>query len=164
MLSLEVIITFSFFLAAMLVFMATWEAISASYYREARQRDMQTSLIGISDMLVLSPGDPANWETGALGNANAFGAAASRGTLSSQKLAALQSLNSSYDKVREGMGAGASDVFISVEDTAGTALYRFGNPCPPAGSALDSASIERLAILEGEIVKLKVQVWRNKAQ
>ena len=161
-LSLEVIVAFSFFLAAMLVFLASWNAMFASYYREATMRQMETSLIGISDMLVMSPGEPADWEFGALENASSFGLAVSRNSLSSQKLSALQSLNSSYDKVRESMGAGASQLYIGVKDTSGNVLYGFGDQYDPADTGIISVSTDRLALLDGELVKVTVQVWRSK--
>lgn len=153
---------FSFFLAAMLIFLASWNSMFATYYREATMRQMQTSLIGISDMLVMSQGEPADWEFGALENASSFGLAVSRNSLSTQKLSAMQSLNSSYDKVRENMGAGASQLYVAVKDTGGSALYAFGNPFDPADPTVLSASADRLALLDGALVKVTVQVWRSK--
>ncbi|MCK9202577.1 MAG: hypothetical protein M0P42_15735 [Gallionella sp.] len=161
-LSLEVIIAFSFFLAAMLIFLASWNSMFAAYYREAAMRQMETSLVGISDMLVMSPGEPADWEFSALENASSFGLAASRNSLSLQKLSALQSLNSSYDKVREGMGAGASQLYIAVKGENGGVIYSFGNPYDPIDPDIYSVSADRLALLDGQLVKVTVQVWRKK--
>lgn len=161
-LSLEVIVAFSFFLAAMLIFLASWNSMFATYYREATMRQMQTSLVGISDMLVMSPGEPADWEFSVLENASSFGLAASRNSLSVQKLSALQSLNSSYDKVRESMGAGASQIYIAVKDGNGGVIYAFGNPYDPLNPDIISTSADRLALLDGTLVKVTVQVWRSK--
>lgn len=161
-LSLEVIVTFSFFLAAILIFIVSWNAIFATYQQEAALRQMQTSLVGISDMLVMSPGDPADWEVNAMGSASSFGLATTRGILSRQKIIALQSLNSSYDSMRESMGAGISNLYIEVGTTSGVALYSFGRPFDPSDRDIYSASADRLALLDGQLVKVRVQLWRSK--
>lgn len=158
--SLEVMVTFSFFLAALLIFMASWNAISASYAREAALRGMQVSLLGISDMFVMSQGDPQNWEIGALENASAFGFASYRGVLSSQKLSKLQALNASYAKVKESMGAGQADIYIEVDSTGGGMLYNFGVPHGALGAGAITTSAQRLAMLDGSLVKVNVQLWR----
>ena len=161
-LSLEIIVTFSFFLAAMLIFMASWNAMTAAYAQETVLRQLQTSVLGISDMLVMSPGEPADWEFSAMENASSFGLASSRNVLSRQKVAGLQSLNSSYDTVRQNMGAGASQVYVEVDDEHGSMLYNFGNPYDPHSLSVYSASANRLALLDGALVKVNVEVWRSK--
>lgn len=159
-LSIEIMLTFSFFLASVMIFMVAWNAISLSYQEEAEERQLESSLIGISDMAVMSQGYPVDWEVGARENASAFGLAISRGILSPQKLSALQSLNSSYDRLREGMGAGSAELYMEVEGEAGR-LYEFGRPLP-SGPRFHSASAERLAVLEGSLVKVKVHLWRER--
>ena len=158
--SLEIMMTFSFFLAAVLIFMASWNSISASYAREAKLRGMQTSLLGISDMFVMSQGDPRNWEIGSMENSSAFGLASYRGVLSPQKLAALQSLNASYAQVKESMGAGQADIYIAVYNANGGMLYSFGLPVGTLQAGTITAGIQRLAMLDGSLVKVNIQLWR----
>lgn len=162
-LSSEIVLAFSLFMFALLVFLLAWGLISNSYAQENYDRQMQGALMGISDTAILSPGDPADWEITALQDANSFGLAQSRGVLSPQKLSALQSLNSShYDTVRERMGAGRFELYIEAQSQGGTVGYRFGKPADLSDSAVYSASVERLALLGGEPTVLKVQLWRNK--
>ncbi len=162
LLSSEIILAMCLFLGALIAFMLAWNAIFASYAQEQYDRQMQVALVGISDMAVLSPGDPADWEISAQARANAFGLAQSPGVLSLQKLAALQSLNSSYDDVREGIGAGPFDLYIEADDSTGTARYSFGKAADPQDSGTDSLSVERLALLDGSPATLKVQLWRKR--
>lgn len=162
LLSSEVVLAMCLFLGALIAFMLAWNTISASYAQEQAQRQMQSALVGISDMAVLSPGDPADWEVSSQAGANAFGLAQSPGVLSAQKLAALQALNSSYDDVREKMGAGPLELYIEVGDSAGAPRYGFGKPANLSDSGVDSLSVERLALLGGSPATLWVQVWRRK--
>ena len=162
-LSSEIVLAFSLFVFALLVFLAAWSTISNSYAQENYDRQMQGALMGISDVAILTPGDPADWEITALQDANSFGLAQSRGVLSPQKLSVLQSLNSSYyDTVRERMGAGMFELYIEARAPGGAVGCRFGNPANLSDSAVSSASVERLALLGGEPTILKVQLWRNR--
>jgi len=159
MISTELILCSSIFMIALVIFLFTWNAITANYYEEQANRDMEVALIGISDMAVLSPGYPNDWETSAGFGANAFGFAQSRNILSPSKLSALSALNSNYAEAKERIGAGRFDVFIGV---VGRPEYSFGSLVNNANDSIVSVSAERLSILEGEPVRLKVQVWRQK--
>lgn len=162
-LSLEIILSFSFFLAAVLIFAASWNAIYDSYTNEAQLRQMQTSVVGIGDMLVMSQGDPEDWEFGVLENATSIGTASSPGILSAQKLSALQSLNAShYDTLRERMGAGPADIYLEVQTVSGSPLYAFGIQPDLQNGSVNTVGTERLALLDGELVKVKVQSWRGR--
>jgi len=159
--STELIICSSIFMVALVIFLLAWNTITAAYYEEQANRDMEVALMGISDMAVLSPGSPADWETTAGANANAFGFAQSRNILSSQKLSMLSNLSSNYTSVKEKMGAGRFDMFITVLSADGSRLpYSFGSEAGNQNDSAVSFSAERLAILGSEPVRLKVQVWR----
>lgn len=163
--STEIIISFSLFLAAILVFIFVWNSIFSSYAEEQSDRRMEVSLLGISDMAMLSPGDPQDWEGTAMENASAFGLATSRNVLSEKKLYAMQSLfASNYTMMRERMGAGGYGLYIEVDGSGGTVLYDFGQAADPANGSISQATSDRLAILNGNVVNVKVQVWRVKGQ
>jgi hypothetical protein len=162
LLSSEVILAMCLFLGALIAFILAWNAISSSYAREQYDRQMQVALVGISDMAVLSEGDPADWEISAQSGASAFGLASAPGVLSPQKLSALQSMNSSYDSLRERMGAGPFELYIEAGDSFGTPRYSFGRAANPLDSGVDSLSVERLALLDNSPATLKVQVWRTR--
>lgn len=162
--SAELVIASSIFLASLAVFLLAWNSIFFSYSEEKADQQMQLALLGISDTLVLSPGQPADWESGAMQNASAIGLADSKSVLSEAKLAALESLNSSYyTQVKESMGAGALDVFIRVS-LGSEELYSFGRPADLSASSVSAASVDRLAMLNGSVADVKVQLWRMKGK
>ena len=163
MVSTELVICSSIFMAALIIFLLAWSAISSAYAEEQANRDMQVALIGISDMAVLSPGDPADWELSAPTNASAFGFAQSPNVLSAAKLSALAQLNQTYVISKERMGAGKYGLFISVLDENGNPLpYGFGVQVTAANDSIVSFSAERLALLNGSPARVLVQIWRQK--
>ncbi len=162
-LSTEIVLSITIFLAAMLVFLFAWNSISDSYDVAQQAREMEVALVGVSDALVLSPGDPADWEITSPENASMMGLAKSQNILSPRKLLALQSLNSSYDIVRERMGAAQFQVFVSASYVGEDGPYAsFGVPASEGGSGAISVSIDRLALMEGRLAILKVQLWKTK--
>ncbi|MCX8197108.1 MAG: hypothetical protein N3G80_02205 [Candidatus Micrarchaeota archaeon] len=162
LISTELVISSTIFVAALIVLFFSWNMISSSYFEEQTQKDMQTILLGISDMVVLSPGYPSNWEQGDIAEVNAFGFASSRNVLSASKLSALAVLEGYYPSAKEKMGAGPFDVSITVMDAnSGSILYSFGRS-PPQTAPFVSVSAERLALLEKNIVRVRVEVWKKK--
>ncbi|MEM4348091.1 MAG: hypothetical protein QXN37_00795 [Candidatus Anstonellaceae archaeon] len=161
MLSTELVISSAIFVAALAIFLFSWNLVSNSYYEEQSMHDMQTILVGISDMFVLSSGVPSDWENDDFLKANAFGFASSRNVLSPSKLSALSPMNGYYDLVKEKMGAGPFDIYLSVIDAdSGSLLYSFGLEPDYTNSKISSA--ERLAILDDKIVRVRVQIWKKK--
>lgn len=161
--SSELVIASGFFIIAIVIFYMTYTSLASAYYEEQQDTQMQSVLLGISDSLVLSPGDPANWEASAKENASSFGLAYSPNRLSESKIAALQSLNSSYQTVRVRMGAGAYDLYLSVSNST-SVLYSFGLRANSSNSLVQSLSNERLALLNDSTVQVYVQVWRTKGR
>jgi len=161
MLSTEIVLAMVLFMASLTAFLFTWNSISSTYSQELQQRQLQVALTSISDQMVLSTGDPQDWEFSTLQDSNSFGLAQSRGILSPQKLSALQTLNASYyDQVREGMGAGRFDLYMETVDVAsGEVLYRFGKMVDRSEIYQASASIDRLALMNNSMVRLRVQLW-----
>jgi len=163
LLSTEVVLAFSMFLAALVVFLLSWSFISYSFASQEEELQMQLALSGISDALVLSPGDPSDWESTVKENASSFGLASEKNVLSDQKLSALQSLNQTqYDAVREKMGAGRHQVYIEARSGNGTLFYSFGRKSGQMNGSIASVTSERMAILNDSIAILKVEIWRQK--
>lgn len=159
--STEMMVSFSVFLGAIIIFLFVWNTMYNNYLEEQYDTNMQVALIGISDSAVMSPGDPANWENGAGENASSYGFASSRNVLSSSKLYAMQGyFANDYPGMKYKMGAGSFDMYIDVTDTDGNAYYGFGIPADTSNQSISSISAERLAQLDGRLVKLRVQVWR----
>ncbi len=165
LLSTELIVSVSLFVASLGIFLLTWNYLTRSYYSEAADRDMQFALAGVSDMAALSQGDPADWEYTVRENASAFGLASSENVLSPTKLSALQSLNSThYQDVLERMGVGRYDLFIKVQSQNGTTLYSFGMPPNMLDESVSSATMDRTMLLNDSVVTMRVQLWRTKGR
>ncbi|MCX6772554.1 MAG: hypothetical protein NTV88_02170 [Candidatus Micrarchaeota archaeon] len=163
MFSTELVLASAIFIAGIVIFVSIWNSMLTSYLEEQQSREMQVSLIGISDMLVLSPGTPANWEVGTLSDASAFGLASSPNIISTAKAQALQDLQGDYQKVKENMGAGRFDVFMSINSSTNT-LYTFGLMGDANESTVEILHSSRLALLDGEAVTINVQTWRTKGR
>jgi len=163
--SSELLVSFSVFIAALIIFILVWNGMYSGYTEELADTRMQTVLIGISDMAVMSPGDPQDWETGAGANANAYGFATERSVLSPAKLYAMQGyFAANYSGMKEKLGAGGYGVFVSVADLSGNTLYSFGSPAGTSNQSISSVSAERIALLGSDIVKLRTQLWRVRGQ
>jgi len=163
MLSTDLIISLSLFLAAMLIFLYTWSTISYSYWEQRSELDMQSALLSIADAQALSPGIPSDWEFSSGQNATSFGLAISKNVLADGKVRQLQSLfRSDYPLMKERVGAGRFDIFISIADSSGDTLYSFGRLADFTDRQISSASAQRLCMLDGQPVMLKVMLWRTK--
>ena len=163
MFSTELVLASAIFIAAIVIFVSIWNSMLISYLEEQKSREMQVSLIGISDMLVLTPGYPTNWEADVLGNASAFGLAGSPNVISPGKALALQNLNGSYLSVKEKMGAGRFDIFLSLNNSSST-FYTFGRRGDANDSTVQILRTSRLALLNGSAVTVNMQVWREKGR
>jgi hypothetical protein len=162
--SSELVLASCFFIMALVIFTMTWYSMVNSYGEEQADQQMQSVLLGVSDSLVLSPGDPSNWESSVLEDASSFGLAAAPNRISGNKAATLQSLNATqYHRVKENMGVGQYDIYISISNFT-SAIYQFGRRANSSNSLVQSFSNERLALLNDSIVRVYVQVWRQKGR
>jgi len=163
--STEMMVSFSVFLAAIIIFLFVWNTLYNNYIEEQSDNKMQVVLVGISDAAVMSPGDPSNWDVTVGANANSYGFASSRNILSPSKLYAMQGyFAANYTDMKDKMGAGGYDLFIEVKDTEGSTYYSFGRPADTANSSISAISAERLALMDDEISILRVQLWRVKGR
>lgn len=162
-LSTDLVISLSLFLGALLIFMLAWSSMSYSYWEQKADTDMQSALLSISDSLVYSQGTPSDWEFSSGLNASSFGLAVSRNTISARKIAALQSIfSSNYSLAKERAGAGRFDISVSIKDLSGSQIYGFGSVANFTDRQVSAAGAERLAIMDGKLVKVSVQLWRAK--
>lgn len=163
--SSEILVSFSIFLGAVLVYLFAWNSLQVNYMHEMADAKMQSVLLGLSDVMVLSPGDPPDWETGAGMGANSFGLAASENELSSEKLYMMQSyFASNYSGMRDSMGAAGYGVFMNVSNQDGNVLYSFGSLADTDNETVSAAEANRLAVLGGEIVNVRMQLWHTRGK
>ncbi len=162
--SAELVIASALFIGALMLFVAIWAAMHSAYSEEKMEREMQTVLFGISDMLVLSPGEPSGWEQSEMENASAIGLATRSNRLSPTKFSKLESLNATnYQDIKESMGAGRFDIYIALNNSTAL-LYSFGISADLNNSTTLAISTERLVLMNDSIATLKVQVWGKKGR
>ncbi|MFH1257455.1 MAG: hypothetical protein ABIG96_03130 [Candidatus Micrarchaeota archaeon] len=127
-------------------------------------RQMQNSLSYSLSALVLSPGDPTNWNRMEFsdGNVRSIGLAASPNVLDGRKVvdffAIAGSSFSNYSALKAilGLNYPSSNFSVTIYDSEGMELY--STEYLPGSDATVYAG-ERLALLEGEGVRLKMMVW-----
>jgi len=163
--SSEIMVSFSIFLGAVLIYLLAWNSLQGNYLNEMSDAKMQTVLLGVSDMAVLSPGDPSDWETGVGMGANSFGLATSENVLSSEKLFMMQSyFESNYSTIRDRMGAAGYDVFVNVSNQDGEVLYSFGTPGDTSNVTISAVEANRLALLDDALVNVRMQLWYTRGR
>ena len=163
--STELMVSFSIFLGALIVFLFVWNSMYNNYREEQSDTKMQAVLIGISDAAVMSEGDPADWEIGVGRNANSYGFASARNVLSPAKLYAMQGyFAENYSDMVPKIGAGGYDFFAEVRGMDDSLLYSFGSRADEANQSISASSVERLALMGDDMVKLRVQLWRVKGR
>jgi len=159
--STEMMVSFSVFLVALMIFLYVWNSMYSNYIEEQSDAKMQVVLIGISDAAVMSPGDPSDWETSVGTGASSYGFASARSVLSPAKLYAMQSyFAANYSGMKDKLGAAGYDMFLDVQDTSGSTYYSFGVKADTTNSSISAVSAERLALMGSDLVKLRLQVWR----
>ena len=163
--STEMMVSFSVFLGAIIIFLFVWNTMYNNYVEEQSDNKMQVVLIGVSDAAVMSKGDPANWDVTVGRHANSYGFASSRNTLSPSKLYTMQGyFATNYTEMKDKLGAGGYDLFIDVKDTAGNTYYSFGSLADTTNQSISAITAERLALMNDAIVNLRVQLWRVKGR
>jgi len=162
--STEIILTFSVFVAALMIFLLVWNNLLYSYDEEQMDQRMQMTLAGLSDSLVLTQGDPANWEQGAAGMANSIGLATSRNVLSQAKIDRLFMGGACEDaNLRAKMGG--YSFFIVIRSANGTVMNSMGcRPSALLNSTVSTATANRVGILNGQVVNMNVVLWRIRGQ
>jgi hypothetical protein len=113
----------------------------------------------VSDALVLSPGNPANWsELGVINGSTvgSVGLADERNVLSARKLSRMAELNSThYEFFKEALGIPAREFQMQVMDLDDNVLYSVGN----SSNESQTSVLERAALLNGTDVIVVVRVW-----
>ncbi|MCX8195242.1 MAG: hypothetical protein N3G22_04020 [Candidatus Micrarchaeota archaeon] len=168
--SAELIVSISFFVVALMVFFIMWNWLTTTYYEEAADKEMQFAAAAFSDVLIYSAGVPEGWDCTLCTpesmpfprNAPSFGLAQSPNVLQRNKISQLRTLYySNTQLVTERMGVGKYSFSVQVQSTNGSQLYQFGEFFAQ-NETVSSATVQRLAIMDGELVIVKVSLWRTR--
>ncbi|MDD5337299.1 MAG: hypothetical protein PHS02_02345 [Candidatus ainarchaeum sp.] len=137
-----------------------WNSAASGNSQAEKYNDLTLGAMAASDAIVLTSGDPANWNhLPALDEDSvaAIGLAKSRNVLDAKKLERMQALNSSnYTLFRDRMGIPLYNYSISVLSLNGTEIWETGI-APPEDA--QRVRVERFAVLEKEVVKVAVEIW-----
>jgi len=124
-----------------------WEA--------SNERD--SSALLASRSLVLSTGEPANWENLNVEEIESIGIVSEYNVIDPEKLSRLEDLNSvGYSESKAALGLAKYDAEILILDLNGNTLNSFGLS-PDLESEVSSYT--RIALLDGEKVFVKVKVF-----
>ena len=163
--SMEMMVSFSVFIGAIIIFLFVWNAMYNNYIEEQSDNKMQVVLIGVSDAAVMSAGDPSNWDITVGREAHSYGFATSRNTLSPSKLYTMQGyFATNYTDMKDKMGAGGYGLYIDVKDLDGNTYYSFGSLADTTNQSISAIAADRLALMDDELVNLRVQLWRVKGR
>ncbi len=157
--------SFDFLFSAALLFMILilylliWQHMEAVSKGSMEGSSLLAANLRVSDALVTSPGDPANWS--GLGEINestvdSIGLADERNVLSTRKLERMAALNSThYEFFKEALGIPTREFQMEVVDLNDNLLYSFGN----SSNESETSVLERAALLNGTEVIVVVRVW-----
>lgn len=152
---LDLIAGLFIFLVLFSYFIVFWGIFSERYVGHARQEGLETRAISVAESLVSGPGHPFNW-TADPSSAQSIGIASLPNRLDGARISALESL--SYADAKHALGIG-TEFYIRIDGQNGTIIYSEAGQQPQNTSS--RVEVSRLAILEGQIVDVRVQVYEN---
>ncbi|MFH2105904.1 MAG: hypothetical protein ABII22_01475 [Candidatus Micrarchaeota archaeon] len=151
--STDLLIASLVMLAIFFIFVISWNNLGYNWNSSQIQNKIYFAALFASDALIAQ--DSGNWENEeTLENATSFGIVGERNELDNKKLSRLASAN--YTVVKEKLGIEGYGLFINITNGSGT-FYVFG--VKPTNYD-QTVVVERLAILNGSVVKVKVNVWQ----
>lgn len=162
--SIDLVVAMLIFVVIILFLIQIWGVELKSADTGAEFNALQSKALSLSDMLVKSGGVPARWER-ANQTPDSFGLVQEPNVLDVNKLNKFFNMN--YSDIKYVMGMD-NEYYISIIDLDGNILYSIRNDTGDIngagssnGGAADgqSASVTRFAILNNEIVKLRLVVY-----
>lgn len=128
-----------------------WFVMLADMEYGVNKDRLEAIAIPVSDLMVKGPGVPSNWEENP-GGLEVIGlAGASQNVLVLNKVRNFTALD--YEDAKEILGM-EEEFHFYIEDLEGNRLYECGN----ATLSEQTISLSRLALLEGEMVRLRMIV------
>ena len=122
-----------------------------TYLKDETKRNLESSVLSISEILIKSEGFPTSWETNPTGVV-VPGLASSENILDSNKVVAFGNL--SYNTTKQLFGLN-KELYISIKTLDGTQVFSKGTEQENASSV----AIERLVYFNRSICKLKVRLY-----
>jgi len=158
----DVLIASSVFIFALILF---FSASNSIYYQQAifaDEKKIDETAHNVLNVLILSSGQPSNWENGSISDVNSIGLALSNNELSvSKTLALITALSnpSDYAIVQHKLGLGQYSLYFRVLTLQGAPIFYAGVPVE-GGLVVDNPKIKhsykRFVIFDGSASVLEV--------
>lgn len=144
-----------------MLFMLMWNTSAIRWNSATKQMAMEESAFFASESLLATPGVPSGWEMLPRidGNVSSIGIVSGRNELNRAKLDKLVAENATaYGTIKARLGLQRYQFGMNITDLGGsTTYYSFGES---SGGALNnSINFERLGILDGNPVLVRLEVW-----
>lgn len=143
--SVDLALSLVAFLVLFIVIMGFWNLYSLRLNQDIAVEETNLLAIQITDILVDSPGVPADWEE-QVQNAEVLGLSRSRGRLDPGKVSALT--NISEQKLKQLFNIERFAYRLQLTDRNGTILLSRGFASPPPGQEI--VSVQRVVLLQNE--------------
>ncbi len=140
------------FTLVLVYYVILWGTFADRYYQSFGKDNADIAALSLSDALVGSPGVPENWTRAPL-LVQHVGLASMPGVLDPYKVSALSAVP--YANAKRMLGLDR-DFYIRIETLDGMRYATYGSP---AGNATAVSELSRLAMLNGTVVKVRVQLY-----
>ncbi|MEM2138245.1 MAG: hypothetical protein QW568_04110 [Candidatus Anstonellaceae archaeon] len=135
-------------------FFILWDIFSLRFVEHAQTIDDELVAISVADRLVGFGGYPSNWTQAPL-TAQSVGFASKQNEIEWSKVAAFAGMPYASQKIALGAD---KDFLIKIEQTDGARLVTIGQETT---NATRVAEVTRLAMMNGSIVNVRVQVYET---
>ena len=137
---------------ALLLASFLWNYSNNQFQETETLIDMREKAVLISDLLVKSQGNPADWNST---NVVSFGLATSSSIISQEKLVQLNNITCSKFKEISGINY---NFYLEVKDLNENTLFK-DTKCGEYLSSGKIIPVERYVLLDSRLVKLRVILW-----
>ncbi|MFH0860376.1 MAG: hypothetical protein V1921_04190 [Candidatus Altiarchaeota archaeon] len=157
--TLDLVLASSIFIGILLISMTTWNDVLMRSYRFENKREINQKAMDVSELLVLTGGDPAYWHLFPIEDVNAdnvtsIGLAAEPNFLDRDKIEKMAQVN--YDTLRDIMGLSKEDFNITIYNSTNQAVYTMG-----IGESEATVVMRRYALLDGDNTRIELRLFYN---
>jgi hypothetical protein len=153
--SLDFALSLMIFMTALFAVIFAWNYISANTMETQKTHELQLKALSLSDSLIRTAGIPPDWDNSTV---QVVGLAAAENVLNETKAEYFVNMSdTNYDRLKGLLDIGFYDFYLEVVDLNGTVYKNTTTPIDSNSSVV--IPIERYAIYEGRIVKVKFVIW-----
>jgi len=150
--SIDLVLALIVFSLLFVFFVSSWSSTVSSAKNAMKKNRMEYAALSATDLMLKSPGKPANWEQNPA-SVQMVGLASTPNVLSQAKLGNFTAMNYSAQKSLLGM---QEEFYFYIDNAAGTRLFEDGNLTVKSKGIV---SITRYGILNGNKVKIGMMVY-----